>query len=64
MERILQIVINDQSGRFDVGKLLDKYFKLIDYNLAKDIVRSPEDTKAAQDVMKAAQAVTGEQALF
>ena len=64
MERILQIVINDQSGRFDVGTLLSNYFKLIDYNLAKDVVRSPEDTQAAQQVMQAAQAVTGEQAIF
>ncbi len=64
MERILQIVINDTSGRFDVSTLLTNYFKLIDYNLAKDIVRSPEQTAAAQEVTKAAQALTGEQAIF
>ncbi len=54
MERILQIVINDQSGRFDVGALLEAYFKLIDLNLANTIVRSPEETQAAQTVQNAA----------
>lgn len=57
MERILQIIISDQSGRFDVGALLESYFKLIDLNLAKAIVRSPEQTQAAQVVQNAASAL-------
>lgn len=61
MERVLQIIINDVSGRFDVGALLESYFKLIDLNLAKMVVRTPEQTQAAQAVMAAAQQVTGEQ---
>jgi hypothetical protein len=56
MERILQIIITDQSGRFDSGALLEKYFQLIDLNLAKTIVRSPEQTAAAQAVQQAAAA--------
>lgn len=58
MERILSIVINDQSGRFDIGALLEAYFKLIDYNLAKSIIRDPEQTNAAQLVQQAAAALT------
>lgn len=59
MERVLQIIINDQSGRFDVGALLEAYFKLIDQNLAKTVIRSPEQTEAARAVQQASQLVTG-----
>lgn len=55
MREILQIVIQDQSGRFDVGALLKGYFELIDPKIAKIVVRSPEQTAAAQTVMQAAQ---------
>jgi hypothetical protein len=59
MERILQIVIQDQTGRFDLGAILEQYFKLIDYNLAKLVVRTPEQTQAAQVVQQAAGLSTG-----
>jgi hypothetical protein len=55
MREILQIVIQDQTGRFDVGALLKAYFDLIDPKIAKIVVRSPEQTQAAQTVMQAAQ---------
>jgi hypothetical protein len=55
MREILQIVIQDQTGRFDVGALLKAYFELIDPKIAKLVVRSPEQTAAAQTVMQAAQ---------
>lgn len=63
MERILQIVIQDQSGRFDLGALLEQYFKLIDVNIAKVVVRTPEQTQAAQVVQQAAQQVSGNEQL-
>jgi hypothetical protein len=59
IERILQIVIQDQSGRFDLGAILEQYFKLIDYKLAKVVVRTPEQTQAAQTVQQAAGLATG-----
>lgn len=55
MREILQIVIQDQTGRFDVGALLKAYFELIDPKIAKLVVRSQEQTVAAQTVMQAAQ---------
>jgi len=61
MERVLQIIITDQSGRFDVGALLEAYFKLIDFNLAKMVVRTQEQTAAAQTIMQTAAALNGGQ---
>lgn len=60
MERILQFVLTDQTGRFDGQALLSAYFELIDHKLARRVVRSQEQTVAAQTVMQGAQMLGGE----
>lgn len=61
MKEMLPVVLQDQTGRFDAQELLKKYLQLIDYQLAQQIVRSPEQTAAAQQVMQAAQSLQGDE---
>ena len=64
MERLLPLVIQAAgTGLFDVNAFITTYFELIDRKIAKLVVRTPEQTKAAQAVMQAAQAETGEENL-
>jgi len=55
IERILPLILQDQSGIFDRSALLRKWVQLIDPKLAESVVRSPEQTAQAQLVMQAAQ---------
>jgi hypothetical protein len=57
IERVLPLALNDATGLVDKGALLKEYFRLIDFPLAQQVVRNPEDAAAVQQVMQAAQAI-------
>lgn len=60
MERAMQVLLADQSGRVDKGRLIQRWLSLLDFQLSKDVVRGPEESAAVQAVLGAAQAVTGQ----
>ena len=44
-----------QAGRLDGAELFRQWVQLVDYNVAKRIIQSPEQSAAAQTVLQAAQ---------
>jgi hypothetical protein len=52
---MLQIFAADQTGIIDKHELYKYYVDLMDSNLSKIMIRSPEETAAMQQVMAAAQ---------
>lgn len=57
LQSILQIIMNPiilQSGRTDWPLLVEQLIKLMDVNVAKSIIRPPQESTAVQQVLKAA----------
>lgn len=58
LERVMQVVLQPlllESGRIDFPKIFEQWLQLVDNNLAKQIIRPPEEAAAAQTIMQAAQ---------
>lgn len=58
IERVLPILLNPtvlSSGRVDLGELITYWVSLLDFQLAKKVIRSPEEAAAVQQILQAAQ---------
>jgi len=66
LQQAMQVVMSNplilQSGRIDFAKLTERWLQLLDNNIAKEVIRPAEEAAAVQQLMQAAESVTGEQA--
>lgn len=64
LERVMQVMLNPlvlQSGRIDFGTIFDSWLQLVDYNLAKRVIRPPEEAAAVQRILQASQTLQAQQ---
>lgn len=65
IERIMPVLLNGQiaaSGTVDVAELVRAWVSLVNLNLAKKIIRPPEEAAAVQQVLQAAALSSGQEA--
>ena len=63
LSQAMQLVFNPlvlQSGRVDFAALIERFLRVLDLNLAKSVIRPPEEAAAVQTVLQAGEAATGE----
>lgn len=63
LERAMQAIFSNplvlQSGRVDFSLLVERWLSLLDHNLARAIIRPPEEAAAVQTILQAAQGISG-----